>query len=221
MAKQTIQIADKPTLDEVKELLENSEYGLEKLKELTSQTLINVKKEKTVYAKPTYRMYKDTFVSNIGSNDWNKCLEIKGSGKLYAAAMRGTVGSGNYPIGLRILIDGVTIFQRKVYHNAGTTGSLYRSLGVFTKDFFPISSVTQSGRLSNFMMPQIYYNYFLNDEYDYTSGEEPPIVSNSNNEEMLAKLFDEPIEFTTGCEIYIYHYTSSGQINVVYSIDDD
>ena len=32
MAKQTIQVADKPTLDEVKALLENSGYGLEAIK---------------------------------------------------------------------------------------------------------------------------------------------------------------------------------------------
>ena len=36
MAKQTIQIADKPTLDGIKVLLENSGYGLEALKELIS-----------------------------------------------------------------------------------------------------------------------------------------------------------------------------------------
>lgn len=34
MAKQTIQIADKPTLDEIKALLENNGYGLETLKKL-------------------------------------------------------------------------------------------------------------------------------------------------------------------------------------------
>ena len=32
MSQQTIQIADKPTLDDVKALLENSGYGLEALK---------------------------------------------------------------------------------------------------------------------------------------------------------------------------------------------
>lgn len=35
--KQTIQIADKPTLDEVKSLLENSGYGLEALKKIIEQ----------------------------------------------------------------------------------------------------------------------------------------------------------------------------------------
>lgn len=42
MAKQTIQIADKPTLDETKALLENSEYGLEALQTLIDTINTNV-----------------------------------------------------------------------------------------------------------------------------------------------------------------------------------
>lgn len=38
MAEKTISIADKPTLDEVKELLENSGYGLEALKALIGES---------------------------------------------------------------------------------------------------------------------------------------------------------------------------------------
>lgn len=46
--KQTIQIADKPTLDEVKSLLENSGYGLEELKLLLDTVNLNVDSVKTV-----------------------------------------------------------------------------------------------------------------------------------------------------------------------------
>lgn len=46
--QQTIQIADKPTLDEVRSLLENSEYGLEELKLLLDTVNLNVDSVKTV-----------------------------------------------------------------------------------------------------------------------------------------------------------------------------
>lgn len=46
--KQTIQIADKSTLDEVKSLLENSGYGLEELKLLLDTVNLNVDSVKTV-----------------------------------------------------------------------------------------------------------------------------------------------------------------------------
>ena len=46
--KQTIQIADKPTLDEVKSLLEDSGYGLEALKLLLDSVNLNVDSVKTV-----------------------------------------------------------------------------------------------------------------------------------------------------------------------------
>ena len=46
--KQTIQIADKPTLDEVKSLLENSGYGLEELKLLLDTVNLNVDSVKTI-----------------------------------------------------------------------------------------------------------------------------------------------------------------------------
>lgn len=46
--KQTIQIADKPTLDEIKSLLENGGYGLEALKLLLDTVNLNVDSVKTV-----------------------------------------------------------------------------------------------------------------------------------------------------------------------------
>lgn len=57
MAQQTIQIADKPTLDEVKALLENSGYGLEAIKSALGGGIKSVQRG----------IYRDSLWANSGN----------------------------------------------------------------------------------------------------------------------------------------------------------
>lgn len=59
MAKQTIQVADKPTLDEVKAFLENSGYGLEAIKTLLNTANTNASSANT-YAKSADTLLKNS-----------------------------------------------------------------------------------------------------------------------------------------------------------------
>ncbi|CDE43866.1 unknown [Clostridium sp. CAG:411] len=131
--KQTIQIADKPTLDEVKELLENSGYGLEALANKSISSGLNV------------NGYRDCTVGKLNST--TRTLEVTGKGKIIPLDQYMTNGGTSYygqtTKMAKLVVDSVTIFdggenntqlpviefEESVsmtiyYYNSGNNGSL-------------------------------------------------------------------------------------------------
>lgn len=103
MAKQTIQIADKPTLDEVKALLENEGYGLEALQALMG----NAGGETT---------YPNVRTGQLSATE----LKVNGKGKIlvYASADSTSSISSNTKIDGVKISDGIMLYY---YNNVSFT----------------------------------------------------------------------------------------------------
>mgnify|MGYP006909027122 FL=1 len=127
--KQTIQIADKPTLDKVKSLLEDSGYGLEALKKLLEE-----QDSKQIF-------YKGLEGYESGStNEYRELVNIEGKGKLYFAACRAQVHASNR-CGIRITknpnSNSSEVIMEKIINNSSVNSGMYASVGFYTKDFLP------------------------------------------------------------------------------------
>lgn len=78
MAKKTLKIADKPTLDELKALLENSGYGLEAIKSSINENMNDV--SRNIIYTPFYTGNPPSTLTSV--------LNVSGSGYLHASIIK-------------------------------------------------------------------------------------------------------------------------------------
>lgn len=208
--KQTIQIADKPTLDEVKSLLENSGYGLEALKKLLEE-----QDSKQIF-------YKGLEGYESGStNEYRELVNIEGKGKLYFAACRAQVHASNR-CGIRITknpnSNSSEVIMEKIINNSSVNSGMYASVGFYTKDFLPQrGSATDSTPLRTLICngAAAGTSFTLLDKNNAVT---PSEITKPSQDQMLALFNSEPIEFTEGLKLEIYR---CGNYGIVYSLDDE
>lgn len=208
--KQTIQIADKPTLDKVKSLLEDSGYGLEALKKLLEE-----QDSKQIF-------YKGLEGYESGStNEYRELVNIEGKGKLYFAACRAQVHASNR-CGIRITknpnSNSSEVIMEKIINNSSANSGMYASVGFYTKDFLPQrGSATDSTPLRTLICngAAAGTSFTLLDKNNAVT---PSEITKPGQDQMLALFNSEPIEFTEGLKLEIYRY---GNYGIVYSLDDE
>lgn len=208
--KQTIQIADKPTLDKVKSLLEDSGYGLEALKKLLEE-----QDSKQIF-------YKGLEGYESGStNEYRELVNIEGKGKLYFAACRAQVHASNR-CGIRITknpnSNSSEVIMEKIINNSSVNSGMYASVGFYTKDFLPQrGSATDSTPLRTLICngAAAGTSFTLLDKNNAVT---PSEITKPGQDQMLALFNSEPIEFTEGLKLEIYSY---GNYGIVYSLDDE
>lgn len=208
--KQTIQIADKPTLDKVKSLLEDSGYGLEALKKLLEE-----QDSKQIF-------YKGLEGYESGStNEYRELVNIEGKGKLYFAACRAQVHASNR-CGIRITknpnSNSSEVIMEKIINNSSVNSGMYASVGFYTKDFLPQrGSATDSTPLRTLICNDAAAgtSFTLLDKNNAVT---PSEITKLSQDQMLALFNSEPIEFTEGLKLEIYSY---GNYGIVYSLDDE
>ena len=208
--KQTIQIADKPTLDKVKSLLEDSGYGLEALKKLLEE-----QDSKQIF-------YKGLEGYESGStNEYRELVNIEGKGKLYFAACRAQVHASNR-CGIRITknpnSNSSEVIMEKIINNSSANSGMYASVGFYTKDFLPQrGSATDSTPLRTLICngATAGTSFTLLDKNNAVT---PSEITKPGQDQMLALFNSEPIEFTEGLKLEIYSY---GNYGIVYSLDDE
>lgn len=209
--EQTIKIADKPTLDEVKSLLEDSGYGLEALKKLLEE-----QDSKQIF-------YKGLEGYESGStNEYRELVNIEGKGKLYFAACRAQVHASNR-CGIRITknpnSNSSEVIMEKIINNSGTSSSdCYGSIGFFTKDFLPQKgSSTDTAPLEVLICSSSAKGttFALLDKNNAVT---PSEITKLNTNQILALFSSKPIEFTEGLKLEIFSY---GYYGIVYSLDDE
>jgi hypothetical protein len=208
--KQTIQIADKPTLDKVKSLLEDSGYGLEALKKLLEE-----QDSKQIF-------YKGLEGYESGStNEYRELVNIEGKGKLYFAACRAQVHASNR-CGIRITknpnSNSSEVIMEKIINNSSANSGMYASVGFYTKDFLPQrGSATDSTPLRTLICngAAAGTSFTLLDKNNAVT---PSEITKPGQDQMLALFNSEPIEFTEGLKLEIYSY---GNYGIVYSLDDE
>lgn len=208
--KQKIQIADKPTLDEVKSLLENSGYGLEALKKLLEE-----QDSKQIF-------YKGLEGYESGStNEYRELVNIEGKGKLYFAACRAQVHASNR-CGIRITknpnSNSSEVIMEKIINNSSVNSGMYASVGFYTKDFLPQrGSATDSTPLRTLICngAAAGTSFTLLDKNNAVT---PSEITKPSQDQMLALFNSEPIEFTEGLKLEIYR---CGNYGIVYSLDDE
>lgn len=208
--KQKIQIADKPTLDEVKSLLENSGYGLEALKKLLEE-----QDSKQIF-------YKGLEGYESGStNEYRELVNIEGKGKLYFAACRAQVHASNR-CGIRITknpnSNSSEVIMEKIINNSSVNSGMYASVGFYTKDFLPQrGSATDSTPLRTLICngAAAGTSFTLLDKNNAVT---PSEITKPGQDQMLALFNSEPIEFTEGLKLEIYR---CGNYGIVYSLDDE
>lgn len=205
MAKQTIQIADKPTLDEIKALLEDNGYGLEALQASIKESAEQDAKE-IIYGTNTY-------VKNTSMTTY---LNINGKGTLYVAAIHGQVSRTTPSLYLRVTIDGVVKFYKSTYY-ANTTGTaaLYNSLGIFTKEYLPDSYNTSNNAAIAKLNMLTYKFYNTNSsDFSFTDG---ATVSMAGG--LIARIFDKPLKFNSNLKVEFQNIAYDTDIRVLYSLD--
>lgn len=208
--KQTIQIADKPTLDKVKSLLEDSGYGLE-----ASKKLLEEQDSKQIF-------YKGLEGYESGStNEYRELVNIEGKGKLYFAACRAQVHASNR-CGIRITknpnSNSSEVIMEKIINNSSANSGMYASVGFYTKDFLPQrGSATDSTPLRTLICngAAAGTSFTLLDKNNAVT---PSEITKPGQDQMLALFNSEPIEFTEGLKLEIYRY---GNYGIVYSLDDE
>ena len=208
--KQTIQIADKPTLDKVKSLLEDSGYGLEALKKLLEE-----QDSKQIF-------YKGLEGYESGStNEYRELVNIEGKGKLYFAACRAQVHASNR-CGIRITknpnSNSSEVIMEKIINNSSANSGMYASVGFYTKDFLPQrGSATDSTPLRTLICngAAAGTSFTLLDKNNAVT---PSEITKPSQDQMLALFNSEPIEFTEGLKLEIYR---CGNYGIVYSLDDE
>ncbi len=208
--KQTIQIADKPTLDKVKSLLEDSGYGLEALKKLLEE-----QDSKQIF-------YKGLEGYESGStNEYRELVNIEGKGKLYFAACRAQVHASNR-CGIRITknpnSNSSEVIMEKIINNSSANSGMYASVGFYTKDFLPQrGSATDSTPLRTLICngAAAGTSFTLLDKNNAVT---PSEITKLSQDQMLALFNSEPIEFTEGLKLEIYR---CGNYGIVYSLDDE
>ena len=208
--KQTIQIADKPTLDKVKSLLEDSGYGLEALKKLLEE-----QDSKQIF-------YKGLEGYESGStNEYRELVNIEGKGKLYFAACRAQVHASNR-CGIRITknpnSNASEVIMEKIINNSSANSGMYASVGFYTKDFLPQrGSATDSTPLRTLICngAAAGTSFTLLDKNNAVT---PSEITKPGQDQMLALFNSEPIEFTEGLKLEIYR---CGNYGIVYSLDDE
>lgn len=208
--KQTIQIADKPTLDKVKSLLEDSGYGLEALKKLLEE-----QDSKQIF-------YKGLEGYESGStNEYRELVNIEGKGKLYFAACRAQVHASNR-CGIRITknpnSNSSEVIMEKIINNSSANSGMYASVGFYTKDFLPQrGSATDSTPLRTLICngAAAGTSFTLLDKNNAVT---PSEITKTGQDQMLALFNSEPIEFTEGLKLEIYR---CGNYGIVYSLDDE
>lgn len=208
--KQTIQIADKPTLDKVKSLLEDSGYGLEALKKLLEE-----QDSKQIF-------YKGLEGYESGStNEYRELVNIEGKGKLYFAACRAQVHASNR-CGIRITknpnSNSSEVIMEKIINNSSVNSGMYASVGFYTKDFLPQrGSATDSTPLRTLICngAAAGTSFTLLDKNNAVT---PSEITKPGQDQMLALFNSEPIEFTEGLKLEIYR---CGNYGIVYSLDDE
>lgn len=208
--EQTIKIADKPTLDKVKSLLEDSGYGLEALKKLLEE-----QDSKQIF-------YKGLEGYESGStNEYRELVNIEGKGKLYFAACRAQVHASNR-CGIRITknpnSNSSEVIMEKIINNSSANSGMYASVGFYTKDFLPQrGSATDSTPLRTLICngAAAGTSFTLLDKNNAVT---PSEITKPGQDQMLALFNSEPIEFTEGLKLEIYRY---GNYGIVYSLDDE
>ena len=208
--KQTIQIADKPTLDKVKSLLEDSGYGLEALKKLLEE-----QDSKQIFYKAS-----EGYVSG-STNEYRELVNIEGKGKLYFAACRAQVHASNR-CGIRITknpnSNSSEVIMEKIINNSSVNSGMYASVGFYTKDFLPQrGSATDSTPLRTLICngAAAGTSFTLLDKNNAVT---PSEITKLSQDQMLALFNSEPIEFTEGLKLEIYR---CGKYGIVYSLDDE
>ena len=139
MAKQTIQVADKPTLDEIKALLENSGYGLEAIKntiptnvaDKTTNNAIKSLLENSTYGLSTLKAYVDEVESMLKKSTYGLSAlknALGGSGAV-KSVQRGKIDTGTGYISQReVTINTVNPDKCMIlYYGSGTFVSLSSS----------------------------------------------------------------------------------------------
>ena len=208
--EQTIKIADKPTLDKVKSLLEDSGYGLEALKKLLEE-----QDSKQIF-------YKGLEGYESGStNEYRELVNIEGKRKLYYASCRAQVHASNR-CGIRITknpnSNSSEVIMEKIINNSSANSGMYASVGFYTKDFLPQrGSATDSTPLRTLICngAAAGTSFTLLDKNNAVT---PSEITKPGQDQMLALFNSEPIEFTEGLKLEIYRY---GNYGIVYSLDDE
>ncbi len=128
MAKQTIQVADKPTLDEVKALLENSGYGLEAIKNALGGDNGYIPCSNNIIR---YRHYSSIGDSNLDKNSTlDTVLDIQGKGLLYSSIITTSESSFSAYYGiLKITVDNVVKVWKKFFLSGNDTINKYGFIG--------------------------------------------------------------------------------------------
>ena len=208
--EQTIKIADKPTLDEVKSLLEDSGYGLEALKNLLGE-----QDSKQIFYKGL-----EGYVSG-STNEYRELINIEGKGKLYFEACRDQVHASNR-CGIRITknpnSNSSEVIMEKIINDSSTNSGTYASVGFYTKDFLPQrGSATDSTPLRTLICngAAAGTSFTLLDKNNAVT---PSEITKLSQDQMLALFNSEPIEFTEGLKLEIYR---CGNYGIVYSLDDE
>lgn len=208
--EQTIKIADKQTLDEVKSLLEDSGYGLEALKNLLGE-----QDSKQIFYKGL-----EGYVSG-STNEYRELINIEGKGKLYFAACRAQVHASNR-CGIRITknpnSNSSEVIMEKIINDSSTNSGTYASVGFYTKDFLPQrGSATDSTPLRTLICngAAAGTSFTLLDKNNAVT---PSEITKPSQDQMLALFNSEPIEFTEGLKLEIYR---CGNYGIVYSLDDE
>ena len=208
MAKKILKVADKPTLDELKVLLENSGYGLEALKTSIGDIGSSVD-EQVKYLK---RASTVTTTKKLQT-----ALSISGSGKIYSSKITGPVWGPSSAIFLKITVDGEVLYNAGSYYfnsdNNSSSDTYYNTHGIFAKDFMPNA---HNG------------TYFLNAMSslqcsttctigDFTNGK---VISDQGSRSLCASVFNKPIEFKESFKVEGYGGKEDATVTTVYSLDD-
>lgn len=204
MAQKEIQIADKPTLDELKALLENSGYGLEALKDAITENIDATK-------------IAETFsFQGPGTNGQKLVLNVSGKGylkNLYCALNE----NNNIINRLRIVVDDVDLVDIQIY-NSNT--SYYQNLHFF---LYNDSTKTSDGKAKiagEFIsIPTTISEYFM-----YYNEIQNNIIFNSNgnitshvNRYFVIKYLEENLGLKFEKSLKIYNQSgsiSSDAINI-------
>ncbi len=210
--EQTIKIADKPTLDEVKSLLEDSGYGLEALKNLLGEQ----------DSKQIIYNFKEGYESGYDVKEYKEVVNIEGKGKCYFASCRSAVQQSRR-CGIRITknpnSNSSEVIMEKIINNSGTSSSdCYGSIGFFTKDFLPQKgSSTDTAPLEVLICSSSAKGttFALLDKNNAVT---PSEITKLNTNQILALFSSKPIEFTEGLKLEIFSY---GYYGIVYSLDDE
>ena len=207
MAKKILKVADKPTLDELKVLLENSGYGLEALKTAIGDISSSVG-EQVKYLKSTSTV--------TTTQELQTALSISGSGKIYSSKITGTVWGPSSVIFLKITVDGEVLYNAgSCYYNSDNASSgstYYNTHGIFAKDFMP--NVHNGTYYLNPISSLQCKNCTIG---DFTDGR---ILLSVGSYELCASVFNKPIEFKESFKVEGYGGKENATVTTVYSLDD-